>query len=234
MKYRVSFDLDLKRNPYKGLYIAFEGVDGSGKTTQATALQKFFEEQNQKVVVTSEPKVDLPGGDLIMQFFRGEVDVSGQAFQYWMSANRAINQDTIVLPALKRGEVVITDRCYWSAIPYGLMDNNVAFNKKEAQLMLVTQGLLSHYHQFISPDIVFYIDISPEVGLSRSLAKKGRREGDVYEKKDKLEQVVRGYRWLTREFSREFVTIDGERDTKEVTAKVIGYLKELKKVSNES
>ena len=52
MKYHVELDIDLKRNPYKGLYIALEGIDGSGKTTQAEELVKYFEKKAEKL---SEP-----------------------------------------------------------------------------------------------------------------------------------------------------------------------------------
>lgn len=228
MKYHLSLDIELKKNPHEGMYIAFEGIDGSGKTTQASALKKHFEDKKRTVTITSEPKVDLPGGDLLMQFFRGEVAISGQAFQYWMSANRVINHDTIVLPGLEKGNVVISDRCFWSAVPYGLMDNGVDFNRKDTDLMLLTQSLLSHYYQFVAPDIIFYIDISSEVGLKRSLGKKSRREGDVYEKKDKLEKVVRGYRWLVKQFPDEFVVIDGERPIEEITKEIIKKLEKLK------
>jgi dTMP kinase len=221
MKYHLQLDLEFKKNPFKGIYIALEGIDGSGKTTQAKALQKYFEKKKKVVTMTSEPRVDLPGGEQIMQFFRGEISVSGQAFQYWMSANRVINHDTIVTPALENKGVVISDRCFWSAIPYGLMDRGVNFQRNETERMLVTQSVLSHYHQFIVPDIVFYIDIGSKVGLERSLAKKERRENDVYEKKEKLEKVVKGYRWLVKEFASEFVVIDGEKPMEEVTEQII-------------
>ncbi len=228
MNYHINFDIDFKRNPYKGLYIALEGIDGSGKTTQARQLQSYFEKQQKKVTLTSEPKVDLPGGEEIMKFFRGEIAVSGQAFQYWMSANRVINQESIVIPALERGDVVLSDRCFWSAIPYGLMDKGVDFKRKEAERMLVTQGLLSHYHQFIVPDNIFYIDISPEEGLRRSLQKKNRKaHNDVYEKKEKLETVVRGYRWLVEEFKKEFIVVDGEKPVDLVTRELISNVRDL-------
>jgi dTMP kinase len=224
MMYHLSLDIEFRKNPHAGIYIALEGIDGSGKTTQAKALEEYYKKQGRTVTRTSEPRVDLPGGDLIMQFFRGEVVIPGQAFQYWATANRVINHETIVVPALERGEVVISDRCFWSAIPYGLMDKGVSFNRNDADLMLTTQGLLSHYHQFINPDKVFYIDIGPKIGLERSLAKKERREHDVYEKKDKLEKVVKGYRWLVKEFPKEFVHVDGEQSVDDVTKELIQHL----------
>ena len=55
MKYHIEFDLDFKRNPYKGLYIAIEGIDGSGKTTQVGKLAEYFEKQGREVLKTHEP-----------------------------------------------------------------------------------------------------------------------------------------------------------------------------------
>ncbi len=228
MKYKISLDIEFRKNPYKGTYIALEGIDGSGKTTQAEALEKYFLSLGKKVIKTSEPRVDLPGGDVIMQYFKSEISLSAFAFQHFATANRVINQDEIVIPALKKGEVVITDRCFWSAVPYGLMDQGVTFSRKNADLILLTQSLLSHYHQFIVPDKVFYIDISPETGLSRSLRKKSRRKLDVYEKKEKLEKVVKGYRWLMKEYEDEFMFIDGERDIKNITEDILGCLNSKK------
>lgn len=224
MKYKINLDIEFRKNPYKGLYIALEGIDGCGKTTQSVALKKFFENKGRKVTTTCEPKVDLVGGDIIMQYFKSEISLSGTAFQYFATANRVVNQDEVVIPALKKGDVVITDRCFWSAIPYGLMDKGVKFDRSEADLMLATNGLLSLYHQFIVPDYVFYIDINPQTGLNRSLKKKNRRKLDFYEKKDKLEKVVKGYRWLVKEFDKEFIFINGERPINDISEEIIGFL----------
>ncbi len=221
MKYKINLDIEFRKNPYKGLYIALEGIDGCGKTTQAEALRDFFEKKGRKVITTCEPKVDLAGGDIIMQYFKSEISLSGTAFQYFATANRVVNQDEIVIPSLKKGDVVISDRCFWSAIPYGLMDKGVKFDRSETDLMLVTNGLLSLYHQFIVPDYVFYIDINPQTGLNRSLKKKNRRKLDFYEKKGKLETVVKGYRWLVREFKEEFIFVDGERSISEIAADIV-------------
>lgn len=224
MKYTINQEIEFRKNPYKGTYIALEGIDGCGKTTQAEALKDFFENKGRKVTITCEPRVDLIGGEIIMQYFKSEIKISGIAFQFFATANRVINQDEIVIPALERGDVVITDRCFWSAVPYGLMDKGAKFDRTEADLMLVTQGILSLYHQFYVPDYVFYIDINPNTGLERSLKKKNRRELDFYEKKEKLEKVVKGYRWLVKEFANEFITINGERNISKINDDIIKYL----------
>lgn len=224
MQYKINLDIEFRKNPHKGLYIALEGIDGSGKTTQAEALESYFLNIGKKVTKTSEPRVDLPGGDVIMQYFKSEISLSAFAFQHLASSNRVINQDQVVIPALKKGRVVITDRCFWSAVPYGLMDQGIYFSRKNADLILVTQSLLSHYNQFIVPDIVFYIDISAETGLNRSLKKKDRRKLDIYEKKEKLEKVVKGYRWLVKKYKSEFLVIDGERKVNDITKSIISHI----------
>lgn len=228
MRYTLNLDIEFRKNPYKGLYIALEGIDGSGKSTQQQALSDYFAKHGQMVIPTCEPRVDLPGGEIIMQYFKSEIALPAMAFQHFATANRVVNQDRIIIPALEKGEIVISDRCFWSAVPYGLMDKGVSFTSDEAQRMLVTQSLLSHYHQFITPDVVFYIDISASTGLARSLKKKNRRELDIYEKREKLERVVRGYQWLVKEYKDEFVTIDGEKKMEEITDVIITYLHKKK------
>ena len=228
MRYTLNLDIEFRKNPYKGLYIALEGIDGSGKSTQQQALSDYFAKHGQVVISTCEPRVDLPGGEIIMQYFKSEIALPAMAFQHLATANRVVNQDRIVIPALEKGEIVISDRCFWSAVPYGLMDKGVSFTSDESERMLVTQSLLSHYHQFITPDVVFYIDISASTGLVRSLKKKNRRELDIYEKREKLERVVQGYQWLVKEYKDEFVTIDGEKKKDAITDIIISYLHKKK------
>ena len=120
MKYHVEFDLDFKRNPYKGLYIAIEGIDGSGKTTQVEKISRYFEKKGKQVVTTGEPRKNKGiVGKLIQDILLSKVKVPSIAFQYLMSAERAIHHEELILPSLKAGKAVVTDRCFWSAIPYG-------------------------------------------------------------------------------------------------------------------
>jgi dTMP kinase len=225
MKYQLSLDIGFRQNPYRGFYVALEGVDGCGKTTQCDALAAYFAKLGSKAAKTSEPKFDLPGGDLIASVFKSELTMPAEAFQHLLTMNRLINQERVVEPALKHGEIVVSDRCMWSAVPYGLMDKGVKFSKSDTDRMLLAQSILSPYHQTIIPDLIFYIDINADVALARSLHKKGRREQDIYEKKEKLETVVRGYRWLVKQFSQEFVIIDGERPVEVITREIIKKMK---------
>lgn len=227
MKYRVEFDIDLLRNPYKGLYIALEGIDGCGKTTQVEKLCEYFKNKGKEVICTREPRKEGLIGDMVQKVLLGKVKMPEQAFQYLFSTDRVIHQQEVVIPALKAGKVVITDRCFWSAVTYGILDKAKGkYDLKDADQLLVAQSILSMYHNFIVPDYNFYLKISLETSLKRLKKKHDAKE--IYEDKGKIKLVVKGYEWLISKFKEEFVIIDGEKSVKEVGEEIIKSLKILK------
>lgn len=224
MNYHIALDLELRKNPYKGLYIAVEGIDGSGKTTQVEKLSQYFTKKGKSVVVTSEPrKRDSVIGKLIHQILQSKIKAPSVALQYLYSADRVINHKTIVEPALKKGKTVVSHRCFWSAIAYGVFDKGIFdYSSDETQVLLVAHGLLSMYHQFIVPDKTFYLDISADVAMRRLLGMKKVKE--LYEETEKLEKIIVGYRWLAKQFPKEIIVIDGEQSEEAVFAQIIKKL----------
>jgi len=222
MKYHVSFDINFKRNPYKGFYIAFEGIDGSGKTTQAKRLKEYFEKKRKRVLLTHEPTRKPPIGDLIHNIVQGNIKLPSVSFQYLFAADREVNMKTEVLPALRAGKTVITDRCFWSAVAYGMFDKSKEFTSRNKDLILISQSILSLYHQFIIPDCTFYIKISEETAIKR-LAKI-RRKKEYYETLAKLKKIKEGYDWLAKKFPKEITIIDGEPLAEKVTEQILKNL----------
>lgn len=228
MKYHVEFDLDFKRNPYDGLYIVLEGINASGKTTQVECLRKYFERKGREVVITSEPNDSLPAGKLVREIITKKKKFPSTALQFLYTADRVVNHETIIVPALQAGKVVISSRNFWSALVYGVIDaGGTKYTRTDADLILVTQGVLSMYHRFILPDNTFYLDVSVETVLKRMNAMGHER--DIYEKKERITPLVDGYRWVVRQFPQEFVSIDGEKTLHEVTDAIIGSLSVQKK-----
>lgn len=221
---RISFDLEFRKNPYKGLYIAVEGIDGSGKTTQVEKLINHFKSKGRLVVATSEPRKDGSViGKIIHEVLQSKIKIPSEALQYLYSADRVINHETVVEPALKAGKVVISHRCFWSVIPYGVLDKGISANETaDTKVLFVAQGLLSMYHQFIMPDKTFYLDISVDAAMKRLSKMKKVRE--LYEKKEKLEKVVAGYKWLARQFPKEITVINAEQSEEAVFAQIIKKL----------
>jgi dTMP kinase len=227
MKYPVNFEIELKKNTYPGLYIALEGIDGCGKTTQLEELTEYFTSKGTEVVVTREPRKSGVIGDIVQNVLLGAVTLPSVSLQYLFSADRAANHEEIVLPALKKGKVVVTDRCFWSAIVYGILDRTGGkYDKKDADLLLMSQSILSMYHQFTVPDFTFYLKISLEESWKRLKEKQDTKE--IYEDKDKIAKVLAGYEYLKERFLDVITEIDGNQPVEKVTEDIIKIIEQKK------
>lgn len=223
MKYHLEFDIEFKRNPYAGKYIVLEGIDGSGKTTQIERLYEYFDKQGKEVIKTREPRKDEGIiGELIQKILNGKTKVPAVAIQYLFSADRGMHHEELILPALKMGKIVISDRCFWSAVPYGVLDLAGDFDDNTANYILVSQSILSMYHQFTAPDMTFYLDIPVKRAMDR-LDKKAH-DKEIYEEEKKILKAKEGYDWLLKEFPEEFVVIDGTQSVENVTEEIIRRL----------
>ena len=120
MKYKINFELELKKHKYPGKLIAFEGSEASGKTTHAKALVERLKKEGVKAVFTKEP-TSGPIAELIRKILGGEIRVAPITLQYLFCADRAEHQGEIV-NWLKEDYVVVSDRYLWSAVAYGIAD----------------------------------------------------------------------------------------------------------------
>lgn len=224
MKYHISFDIDFRRNTSKGLYIALEGIDGSGKTTQVERLVSALEKKGREVVHTREPRKGVGLiGKLIQDILHGKANISPVAFQYLFSADRQMHHQELILPALEAGKVVVSDRCFWSAIPYGLLDVGEQIEKNNIQQKLVAQSILSFYHEFTVPDQTFYLDVSLDSAIERIT--KGDGANEIYEDRTKLKRALSGYQWLLEEFADEFTIIDANKEVDDVETEILARIK---------
>ncbi len=225
MQYKFEFDLELKRNEYDGLYIALEGIDGSGKSSQIEKLTEYFVSKGKEVVTTREPRKEVGLiAEINNKALQGKIRIPRPAYQYLFTADRIMHLDELVIPSLKSGKVVITDRCFWSAIPYGAIDVDNTFNEKKAESLLVAQGVLAYHYQVVVPDITLYFEIPVETSLKRMGNMTKTKE--LYEEKETLQQVIKGYNWLRDKFSEEFITIDARKPIEEVTQNMVQVLEQ--------
>ncbi len=232
MKYHISFDLEFKRNPYKGLYIALEGIDGSGKTKQAEELAAYFESKKKKVILVTEPRKDSKVfSDLVHKILLGKISLSPIALQYLFSADRVQNHIENVIPALKAGKIVISHRAFWSIVPYAISDLDPKLYNNTAQFLLVANNVLSMYHQFILPDITFYLNVPADEAMRR-LRKRKNKQKEFYEKEEKLRKHIIGYQWELKTFPKEFTIVDGKQDPEEVMHQILKKM-QVKKKSKE-
>lgn len=185
-------------NPYSGMFIVFEGIDGAGKSTQARKLFAFLQRFT-SVEPTKEPSYMLPVGNRLRKALCGQIEIDNIALQELFVQDRTEHIYHFIIPRIGKGTCVICDRYFLSTVAYGSLDTD-------------TDTLLN-MHQIIPdmilPDITFIIDVDPAITLKRQRAVHG--ELDIFEKEEKLTRVRNTYRELARRFDNVYV-IDGNRD----------------------
>ena len=167
----------------KNFFIAFEGIDGSGKSTQVKLLKEKLEAAGHKVYVTCEP-TDSPPGKMIRDMFNHRIDSDHRTIAALFVADRLnhiLNKKDGMLKMLSEGYTVITDRYYFSSYAYQSphIDQDWVI-----QANSLSAGLLR-------PDLNIYIDISPEISIER--LNKGRTSIELYETLENLTLVRNKY-----------------------------------------
>lgn len=188
------------KNPYQSKFIVFEGLDGSGTTTQTNLLFKYLKKQGKKVFLTSEPTHSLIGG-LIEGQIAGDWKSSPECLQLLFTADRAHHLEKEITPLLKKKVTVICTRYILSTLAYGSID------------IKDTQWLLNLNKKFIWPDITFLLKVSPRTCIQRM--KKERFRKELFEKEEKLKKVYKNYLKFAKNL-RGIYIIDGEKPIKEV------------------
>lgn len=219
MRYHIQFDLEFIQNTYSGKYFAFEGIDGSGKTTQVHNLAKYFHSQNKEVVITKEPTNNIIG-QLIKQVIHQEVSMPSMSLQHLFAADRALHLRDDVIPALQLGKVVISDRSLWSAVAYGIADLNLSENEKERELLV--HNVLAMYGGYLIPDKTYVIAVPAQTALDR-IIQRGE-EKTLYEKTEILSRVEKEYEWMAGKFSEVLKIVDGTKSVENVFQQIVASI----------
>ncbi|HSI20197.1 MAG TPA: dTMP kinase [Verrucomicrobiae bacterium] len=170
-------------------FIAFEGIDGSGQTTQATLLANRLQKEGHKVLLTKEPTNNLIGG-LIRGALTHEWKPSNTVMQLLYAADRGHHLEREMLPALEKGFIVISDRYFFSSIAFGSLNCEMDWLKE-----LNTQ--------FPEPELVFYVDTPTDTALDRIA--KNRFGFELFEEKEKLNKVKKAYALLAKEYPQTHI-----------------------------
>lgn len=169
-------------NP-KGHFFAFEGIDGSGKSTQIKLLKEHIETIGVRCLETREP-TDGPIGSLIHQCMTGRTTADEQTLAALFAADRLdhlLNKTDGLCQKLQEGISIITDRYILS---------NYAYQSVQVPLNWLIQ-LNSQAAQLLKPDCYIFIDVDPEISLERMA--KGRFHTELYETRERLTEVRNRY-----------------------------------------
>ena len=201
----------------KGYFISFEGIDGSGKSTQIKHLAQFLENLGFAVVITREPGGSIGGEQIRNLLLQGETDRwSAETEILLFTAARRDHLERIILPALEDGKVVICDRFTDSTRMYQGMRGPSLRNLVE----LLNEKVIK-----CDPDLTIIIDINPETGLKRAKSRKTveeRFEDFGVELQMKMRQ---GFIELAKEFSNRIEVVNGQQSVDELAQDIYTLVK---------
>ena len=204
----------IKKSPF----IVFEGIDGSGKSTQLKMLSEHLESLGIKNVCHSEPTGNTIG-KTIRKILSGEEKVDPRTTALLFAADRVdhITRKDGILDNINNGVTVLSDRYYFSSYAYQVVDMPLGWvmeiNKTASELA--------------KPDFHIFVDVSPEVCLER--IRKGRTSLEIFENKSRLTLARENFLHIiekTRD-SENTIVIDGNRELGEISDDIWSRIKHL-------
>lgn len=190
----------MQPNSYPGKFIVFDGLDGSGQSTQATKLVAYLNERFKNKFgypgahLTKEPTTFLIGG-LIRSQLTHDWKSSPECLQLLFAADRAHHLEKEVIPLLELGVTVVSDRYAFSSFAFGGLE-------------LDRDWLFKVNEKFLLPDLTFFLKVSPRVCIER--IKTNRFETTLFEHEEIMRRVWVNYQKLAEKFQNVHI-INGER-----------------------
>lgn len=203
-----------------GRFIVLEGIDGAGTTTQAEALSAALKRRGHKVLTTCEPS-DGPIGSLIRQALKGRLGLPGrrgplasETLALLFAADRVDHLEAEVLPALRRGELVICDRYLLSSMAYQGASLPMAW-VEQANARAVT------------PDLTLFIEVSVPTASRRRSLRGG--EPELFDEDAKQRRIAKQYLAAIRRRGRKerIERIDGALSVEEVTVRSLAAIESV-------
>jgi dTMP kinase len=201
-----------------GVFISFEGPDGSGKTTVSTAVTARLKEEGYPVVYTREP-----GGSRIAEEIRQIILDPGNTVEdprteaLLFAASRRQHLVDVVLPALARGQHVISDR---------FVDSSLAYQGYARKIGIEEVWQINHFAiEDHLPDRTIFLNLPPEKGLERIRAHRSSLDRLDQETLSFHRDVYEGYQKVMARHSERVITIDASRDVEEVIADAYAAVK---------
>jgi dTMP kinase len=209
--------------PTQGIFIAFEGGEGTGKSTQSKLLAQWLEQEGEPVVLTREPGGTDLGKDLrkiLLGHETGAISPRAEALLY--AADRAHHVYSVIRPALDRGDVVVTDRYF---------DSSAAYQGAGRILNPAEVARISRWAtESLYPTLTILIDVPAEIGLGR-LQSRDRLEA---ESNDFHERVRQEYLQIAMMDPERYFVVDGTQPVNEIHRQITERVSELQALKRNS
>jgi dTMP kinase len=209
-----------------GYFVTFEGIEGSGKTTQINLAGGYLKKKGLAHILTKEPG-GTPLADEIRGILlnRGSFEISSKAEVLLFAAARAAHVQEVILPALREKKIVLCDR---------FSDATLAYQSFGRGLDRETVQRISDFSSdSIKPDLTLLFDLPVEVGLERAMSRIARIEQspaeDRFEREgfEFHERIRQGYLWLAKKESSRFTVLDSSKDVQTLHGEVCMILSRL-------
>jgi len=194
------------------LFITFEGMEGSGKSTQVGKLASKLREEKYSIEVVREPG-GTRVGELIRHIThdRENVDLTAVSEVYLMAASRAQLVREIIRPALDSQKIVIADRFIDSSLAYQGFGRNLGEEVVTSINKLALDGVL--------PIVTVFLDITPEEGFKRRNGTEKIDRLDL-QQSEFYERVYQGYKSLAEKYKERYVVVDGRESIEKVATDI--------------
>ena len=201
----------------KGFFITFEGIDGSGKSTQIQKLAKFLEDNGFDSIITREPGGSVGGEEIRNLLLQGEVDRwSAETEILLFTAARRDHLERIIIPALQDGKIVICDRFTDSTRMYQGMRGP----KLRDLVDNLTEEVIN-----CDPDLTIIIDIDPEISLRRAKSRETAEERFEDFGVDLQKKMRTGFIDLSKEFNSRIEVVNGQQSVDEIAKEIFSLVK---------
>ena len=201
----------------KGYFISFEGIDGSGKSTQIQKLARFLETLGFNVIITREPGGSVGGEEIRNLLLQGNVDRwSAETEILLFTAARRDHLERIILPAMKDDKIVICDRFTDSTRMYqGMRGPNL-------------RNLVDMLNEKIincDPDLTIVIDIDPQISLKRAKSRETVEERFEDFGVEMQLNMRNGFIELAKEFSNRIEVVNGQQSVDDLSKDICSIVK---------
>ncbi len=198
---------------HQNIFIAIEGIDGSGKSTQVAALKDFLDQNKIPTIATFEP-TNGPIGKMIRQIFAHQMEADHRTIAALFVADRLehlLEKENGVLALLAQGNLVISDRYYFSSYAYH-------GTHMDMDWVIEANSLCA---DILRPHLTIYIDMEPAVSMERLAA--NRQHIEMYETLENLKQVKSKYEEAFEKLKgvENVVKVNGNRPASEVTDDIL-------------
>ena len=201
----------------KGFFITFEGIDGSGKSTQIQNLAKFLKNLGFDIIITREPGGSQGGEEIRNLLLQGEVDRwSAETEILLFTAARRDHLERVILPALQDGKIVICDRFTDSTRMYQGM--------RGPKLRVLVDNLTEEVIN-CDPDLTIIIDIDPEISLRRAKSRKTAEERFEDFGVDLQKKMRKGFIDLSKEFNNRIEVVNGQQSVDDLGKEIFSLVK---------